>query len=151
MSVLFAFVFAALAIAGMAPAGAADLPEMSGIGQHATPLEIYDYHPSVIVRAYWLASWRYRHYFPTTGKKPKLGRVEDLSAKTGRAPKPAESFQRTWSASSAFVNEKREEPALGKRAEHAAKNNRVIHADAEVTILGPDRISIRLFRKRQTQ
>src|SRR6185437_8256442 len=39
--------------------------------------------------------------------------------------------------------------------EHAAreeggKTKRVIHAEAEVTILGPDRMSIRLFRKRGT-
>ena len=28
---------------------------------------------------------------------------------------------------------------------------RVIHADAEITILGPDRMSIRLFRKGERQ
>lgn len=33
----------------------------------------------------------------------------------------------------------------------ASKTPRVIRAEAEVTILGPDRMSIRLFRKRSTQ
>lgn len=35
----------------------------------------------------------------------------------------------------------------GKRAQRADNSRRVIEADAEVTILGPDRMSIRLFRK----
>ena len=34
------------------------------------------------------------------------------------------------------------------RAEIPLERGRVIHAEAEVTILGPDRMSIRLFRKR---
>jgi beta-glucanase (GH16 family) len=127
------------------------MPYISGIGEHAAPLVIYDYHPDVIVRANWLAPWRHRRYFPMTGEQPELGRAEDLSANTRSAPEPAESFQRVWSTSLAFVHEERKEPAPDKRAEHAEKHNRVIHADAEVTILGPDRISIRLFRKRQTQ
>jgi len=42
-------------------------------------------------------------------------------------------------------------PARSRRAQPAADDNdtkkRVIQADAEVTILGPDRMSIRLFRK----
>jgi hypothetical protein len=38
-------------------------------------------------------------------------------------------------------------PAKPKRAAREATGKRVIKADAEVTILGPDRMSIRLFRK----
>lgn len=34
-----------------------------------------------------------------------------------------------------------------KRAHGAGDERRVIHADAEITILGPDRMNIRLFRK----
>jgi hypothetical protein len=48
----------------------------------------------------------------------------------------------------------REEPAaaevldMGKAAKRGDEKQRVIRAEAEVTILGPDRMSIRLFRKR---
>ncbi len=40
-----------------------------------------------------------------------------------------------------------EERDTGKRASRDDSKQRVIEADAEVTILGPDRMSIRLFRK----
>jgi hypothetical protein len=44
------------------------------------------------------------------------------------------------------------ESGTGERAtrEEGGKTKRVIRAEAEVTILGPDRMSIRLFRKRGT-
>jgi hypothetical protein len=42
-----------------------------------------------------------------------------------------------------------EESDTGKRAGRDDNKKRVIEADAEVTILGPDRMSIRLFRKGQ--
>jgi uncharacterized low-complexity protein len=38
-------------------------------------------------------------------------------------------------------------PAATDIAREGANEDRVIHAEAEVTILGPDRMSIRLFRK----
>lgn len=44
------------------------------------------------------------------------------------------------------VGEEQPAPPPG-RAEHAPSGNRVIRAEAEVTIIGPDRMSIRLFRK----
>ena len=69
------------------------------VGKRAAPLVIYDYQPGVIVRAYWLKPWRNRHYFPTTGTVPEVGRLEDLSAER-ETPEPAESFFREWSASS---------------------------------------------------
>jgi len=37
---------------------------------------------------------------------------------------------------------------FGKRASRGDSKQRVIQADAEITILGPDRMNIRLFRKR---
>lgn len=40
-------------------------------------------------------------------------------------------------------------PAKGKAAEARDNSKRVIRAEAEITILGPDRMSIRLFRKGQ--
>ena len=42
-------------------------------------------------------------------------------------------------------------PARRSRAEKPAPGQRVIHAEAEVTILGPDRMSIRLYRKRESR
>jgi plasmid stabilization system protein ParE len=56
------------------------------------------------VRAYWLAPWRHHHYFPHTGKRPVIGRAENLSAKRS-APQPAKTFQRSWSTASALLSE----------------------------------------------
>lgn len=91
---------ALLAITGAAQA--ADLPaerdvglHYSALGRRVAPLVIYDYEPGVVVRAYWIAPWRNRHYFPATGEAPDVGRDEDLSA-GGAPPEPAESFAREW-------------------------------------------------------
>jgi hypothetical protein len=114
MRVLFAVALIALGSAGISTASAADLSSVrsdsysthaSAAGHRTAPLVVYDYQPGVVVRAYWLAPWRHRHYFPTTGVKPEIGRDEDLSANTGGASEPAETFQRTWSTSSAFLPE----------------------------------------------
>src|SRR5262245_3181103 len=61
------------------------------------PVIVFDYEPGVIVRTYWLPPWRNRHYFPRTGKRPKIGRREILPK--NRMSKPEEYF-RFWSASS---------------------------------------------------
>jgi hypothetical protein len=71
---------------------------------------IYDFEPGIVVRAYWATPWRHRHYFPTTGEKPESGRNEDLSAGAAGAPEPAETFQRFWSTSSAFLPELPRDP-----------------------------------------
>ena len=101
-------------LAGTASACAADLPRApadrnvglhySAQGRRAGPIVIYDYQPGVYVRAYWLAPWRHRHYFPATGEQPISGRDEDLSAR-GEAGDPAETYSRTWTTSSAIVVE----------------------------------------------
>ena len=101
-------------LAGIASACAADLPRApadrnvglhySAQGRRAGPIVIYDYQPGVYVRAYWLAPWRHRHYFPATGEQPLSGRDEDLSAR-GEAGDPAETYSRTWTTSSAIVVE----------------------------------------------
>jgi len=44
------------------------------------------------------------------------------------------------------IDESQLPPAPPRRAEHPP-TGRIIHAEAEVTILGPDRMSIRLYRK----
>lgn len=72
-------------------------------GRRADTLIIYDDQPGVLVRAYWEAPWRNRHYFPTTGKRPRIGRLENLSARS--VTKPAESYYRFWSTPSAFLPE----------------------------------------------
>jgi hypothetical protein len=93
-------VIAAAAIAfGIAGAEAADLDLSRGYSatvNRSGQIVIYDYQPGVVVRAYWAAPWGHRHYYPSTGEKPAIGRVEDLT-ETTTAPKQAETFQRSWS------------------------------------------------------
>ena len=106
MRALFALAVLTLGIAGLTPARAADLvePDTDGVsygggwthGVRVAPVVLYDYESGVIVRSYWLSPWRHRHYFPVTGQRPAVGRLEDLSA-TGGVPQPAETFYRAWS------------------------------------------------------
>ena len=70
-------------------------------GVRAPQLLIYDDEPGVYVRAYWATPWQGRHYYPFTGKKPKVGRHERLSA-VRPAPPPAETFYREWSTISLY-------------------------------------------------
>ena len=92
---------AGVLVAAVSAAQAADLPpdtiglHHSGMGRRVAPLVIYAYEPGVVVRAYWIAPWRKRHYFPTTGEAPGIGRDEDLSAASA-PPEPAESYAREW-------------------------------------------------------
>jgi hypothetical protein len=73
------------------------------IGRRVAPLIVTDYEPGVVVRAYWIPPWRNRHYFPTTGEPPVIGRDEDLSA-AGTPPEPAESYEREWTNAPAIPN-----------------------------------------------
>jgi hypothetical protein len=104
-----------IVLAAAAPARAADLVEapddFSGevqydaggfAGVRAEPVLIYDYQPGVIVRSWWLSPWHQRHYFPTTGVKPKVGRRENLAARY--KPVPAQAFYRAWSTNSLFID-----------------------------------------------
>jgi len=72
-------------------------------GARMEPVIIYDDQPGVIVRSYWDTPWDNRHYFPRTGRKPRVGRLEHISAhpRVSRA----QSYFRYWSASSVFINE----------------------------------------------
>jgi hypothetical protein len=96
-------------IAAAGGAGAADYAVgRSGIvggyaagGVRAPQLLIYDDEPGVYVRAYWATPWQGRHYYPFTGKKPKVGRHERLSA-VRPVPPPAETFYREWSTISLY-------------------------------------------------
>ena len=97
------FVIANFVVAIAGKAGAADY----GAGGYATggvrapQLMVYDNQPGVYVRAYWTQPWQGRHYYPFTGKKPKVGRHERLSD-VRPAPPPAESYYREWSTLSLF-------------------------------------------------
>jgi len=119
MRVLFALLLMTVAVAGLAPASAADLVEppseggwtdgftsgRAGLyGVRAAPVALYDYEPGVIVRSYWASPWRHRHYFPADGKIPAMGRLENLSA-VGPAPRRAETFHRAWSTTALFVHQ----------------------------------------------
>jgi hypothetical protein len=91
----------AFALAASTSAQSADLDvQASGGGfsryaVRAEQLVIYDFEPGTLTRAYWLAPWRNRHYFPMTGKRPRLGRDEDLTARAD--VEPAEDYYREWS------------------------------------------------------
>ena len=98
---------------GSVCANAADLPieqgdgfstRSLGFGERSGVQVVYDFEPGVNVRAYWLAPWRHRHYYPHTGEAPGIGRDEDLSAPTGHL-KPAQTFRRYWSTSSSDLIE----------------------------------------------
>jgi hypothetical protein len=103
MRVLLAMAAIALGIAG---ASAADLGMERGysaLGYRSAPLVIYDNQPGVTMRAYWLEPWGHRHYFPATGKRPRIGRHENLLAPS-RPSQPAQTFQRSWSNMWAFAD-----------------------------------------------
>lgn len=95
------FVAAAVTFAVAGEAGAADFVSGPGYGVRAPQLLVYDNQPGVYVRAYWAPPWQGRHYYPFTGKKPKVGRHENLTA-VRAAPEPAESFYREWSTLSLY-------------------------------------------------
>ena len=98
-----ALIAIAIMTLGIGAAGAADLAAARGgrfvthyqpVGRPAGQVVLYDWEPGVVVRPYWLPPWRDRHYFP-------FGR--DRVVRTPwKAPRPAKSFHRYWSVSSAF-------------------------------------------------
>ena len=71
----------------------------SAYGARIEPIVIYDDQPGVIGRSYWYAPWANRHYFPRTGKRPRMGRLEHISA---RPNSRAEDYFRRWTASSGY-------------------------------------------------
>jgi hypothetical protein len=94
------------AMAADGPAGGAVIGPASG-GIHTSPylariepLIVYDYQPGVIVRSYWLPPFENRHYFPKTGKRPKVGRHEH---KTTSRDAIAQDYFRSWGVSSVFA------------------------------------------------
>lgn len=61
----------------------------------------YDVEPGTEIRAYWAPPWQNRRYFPFTGKKPKVGRREDLNAPR-RIAEPAPTYYQEWSTLSLY-------------------------------------------------
>ncbi|MGC1956644.1 MAG: hypothetical protein WA683_03180 [Pseudolabrys sp.] len=101
--------FTVAVLLGIVAASAADAADLASGGGYETyspfvsriePVIIYDFEPGVIVRCYWCPLWQNLHYFPRTGKRPKVGRREVLP--TRRMQKPQE-FYRYWSVSSVFA------------------------------------------------
>lgn len=69
----------------------------SAYGARIEPIVIYDDQPGVIGRSYWYAPWANRHYFPKTGKRPRVGRLEHITA---RPASKAEDYFQLWTVSS---------------------------------------------------
>lgn len=97
----------AFSLAGVVGVDAADMRVATDGGAYlggvrAGQIVIFDVEPGVVVRPYWLSPWRHRHYFPRTGKKPRVGRRENLTARGFY--KPAKTYRRYWS-NAAFAPE----------------------------------------------
>jgi hypothetical protein len=78
MCARFAFTIIAF-VASATVANAADVRTSPGgyvgysdYGLRTEPVIVYDYEPEVIVRTYWEPPWRNHHYFPSTGRRPKV-------------------------------------------------------------------------------
>jgi hypothetical protein len=77
------------------PARAADFAAVWAGAVHAEPFVVYDYEPGIVVRTYWLPPWGGRHYFPSGGKTPVVGRREHIP------PTPVSgkrNYHRDWSS-----------------------------------------------------
>jgi hypothetical protein len=100
---------AALAVFGTTSLDSAGASEWAGrrvayypsYAVRAPHVVVYEVEPDTGLRSYWARPWRGRHYYPFTGKKPKVGRLENLHARYP-APKPAPSYYREWSTLSLY-------------------------------------------------
>jgi hypothetical protein len=114
MRALLAIALLGFGIAGGNAARAADLSDdhpgafsahYFEHGQRAGMQLVYGGEPGTVIRAYWLAPWRHHHYFPATGKRPGVGRLENLSA--AHAPlRKAQTYRRTWSNAATLEHER---------------------------------------------
>ena len=73
---------------------------MAATATMAARIVIWDAEPGVVLRTWWAPPWRNRHYFPSSGEKPEIGRDEDLSP-AQRARSRRRNYRRSWSSSSA--------------------------------------------------
>jgi len=65
------------------------------VAVHSAPFVAYDFEPGIVAREYWLEPWAGRHYFPSGGKLPVVGRREEVAP---AAPTGKRSFYRQWSS-----------------------------------------------------
>lgn len=100
-----------LGVVGVVAANAADISGQnvssgyagySPFGARIEPVIIYDFEPGVIVRSYWYPPWDNRHYFPKTGRRPKVGRRESIAKHRASGSRD---YYRFWSVSSVFLPE----------------------------------------------
>lgn len=98
---LLAGLAGATALAADIPGGAAGDEGYGAYGGvPAAQIVVWDAEPGVVIRKYWLPPWRNRHYYPSNGEMPEVGRDEDLSQRSAPS-QPAKSYRRSWSSSSA--------------------------------------------------
>jgi len=90
---------------GLSAAHAADLSGRAVYREsypvRAGQVVYYDVEPGTEIRAYWAPPWQNRRYFPVTGKKPKVGRREDLNAPR-RIAEPGPTYYQEWSTLSLY-------------------------------------------------
>ncbi len=90
---------------GLTAASAAELSGRAGYYEsypvRAPQLIVYDVEPGIEIREYWAPPWQNRRYFPFTGKKPKVGRREDLNAPR-RIVAPPPTYYQEWSTLSLY-------------------------------------------------
>jgi len=114
-------VLSGCAALGGGTAAAADLQTVprTAIFAPAGQIVEWDFEPGVVVRAYWLPPYAGRHYFPSSGATPQLGRKENLDSSL--EPKPAKSFYREYSSSPVEPPLMMAPPAAGAAKEPALK------------------------------
>lgn len=61
----------------------------------AGPFVVYDFEPGIVARAYWVRPWAGRHYYPSGGKLPVVGRRE---VDTPAPASDKRSYHREWSS-----------------------------------------------------
>ena len=94
---ILAVLFGCAAFGGTATAADLQTVPRGAIFAPAGQIVEWDFEPGVVVRAYWLPPYAGRHYFPSSGTTPQLGRKENLDSSV--APKPAKTFYREYSSS----------------------------------------------------
>lgn len=114
-SISQSLISAAAIVLSLTAAHAADLPSLGGQagyggpGVVAGPLTIYDFEPGTYVRAWFEPPLGNRHYYPSSGTAPIIGRKEVLS---DRDREPPQVFYRSWSNGPAFRDEMTPDPGF---------------------------------------
>jgi hypothetical protein len=78
-----------------APARAADLGVTLVSAVRAEPFVVYGFEPGIEIRAYWVRPWAGRRYFPSGGRMPAVGRLEENRP---AAVSKDRNYRREWQA-----------------------------------------------------